>query len=79
VNCFKQVDFYNFEDSIYDAGATVAVSVLGSGDVEYKMLLNRRYYLKTMCLVRVGISQDGAQYSGQPITFKGLHVRLSDA
>jgi hypothetical protein len=79
VNCFKQVDFYNFDDQVYDAGATVAVSTLGSGDVEYKMILNRRYYLKTMCLVRVGISQDGAQYSGQPITFKGLHVRLSDA
>lgn len=79
VNCFKQVDFYNFDDQVYDAGATVAVSVLGSGDVEYKMMLNRRYYLKTMCLVRVGISQDGAQYSGQPITFAGLGVRLSDA
>lgn len=79
VNCFKQVDFYNFDDQVYDAGATVAVSVLGSGDVEYKMLLNRRYYLKTMCLVRVGISQDGAQYSGQPITFAGLGVRLSDS
>lgn len=79
VNCFKQVDFYNFDDQVYDAGATVAVSVLGSGDVEYKMMLNRRYYLKTMCIVRVGISQDGAQYSGQPITFAGLHVRLSDS
>ena len=79
VNCFKQVDFYNFDDQTYDTGGTYGVSTLGSGDVEYKMLLNRRYYQKTMCLVRVGISQDGAQYSGQPITFAGLSVRLSDS
>jgi len=78
VNCLKQVDFYNFDDQIYDAGATSAVSRIG-GDVEYKMELNRRYYLKTMLLVRVGISQDGAQYSGQPITFAGLQARLSDS
>jgi hypothetical protein len=79
VNCFKQVDFYNFDDSVYDMGATYAVSTLGDGDIEYKMLVNRRYYQKTMVLLRVGIAQDAAQYSGQPITFQSMSVRLSDS
>jgi hypothetical protein len=82
VNCLKQVDFYNFDDQVYDAGASSGVSTLGNGnqgDIEYKMVLNRRYYNKTMVLVRVGIAQDAAQYSGRPITFQSLQVRLTDA
>jgi hypothetical protein len=78
VNCLKQVDFYNFDDQIYDMGATYAVTVVGS-DIEYKMLINRRYYQKTTVLVRVGIAQDGGQYTGQPITFQSMTTRLSDA
>ena len=79
VNCLKQVDFYNFDDSVYDDGATYAVNTLGDGDIEYKMLVNRRYYQKTMVLVRVGIARDASQYSGEPITFESMSVRLSDS
>jgi hypothetical protein len=79
VNAFKQVDFYNHDDANYDMGATYSVSTLGGGDIEYKLLINRRYYQKTMTLVRVGIAQDASQYSGEPITFQGIQIRLSDS
>jgi hypothetical protein len=78
VNGLKQVDFYNYDDGVYDNGATYGVSTLGGGDIEYKLLINRRYYQKTMTFVQVGIAQDGSQYSGTPITFQGIQVRLSD-
>jgi hypothetical protein len=78
VNALKQVDFYNYNDTVYDSGATYAVSTLGGGDIEYKVLINRRYYQKTTAIVQIGISQDGSQYSGAPITFQGIQVRLSD-
>lgn len=78
VNCLKQVDFYNFDDQNYDEGGTSAVTAIGS-DIEYKMVINRRYYQKTMVLVRVGIAQDGGQYTGQPITFQSMTMRLTDS
>jgi hypothetical protein len=79
VNALKQVDFYNYDDGTYDMGATYSVNTLSGGDIEYKVLINRRYYQKTMTLVRVGIAQDASQYSGAPITFAGIQVRLSDS
>ena len=78
INALKQVDFYNYDDGIYDIGATYSVRTLGGGDIEYKLLINRRYYQKTMTLVRIGIAQDASQYSGEPITFQGVQIRLSD-
>jgi len=77
VNGFKEIDPYNFDDSEYDVGAAMSANVT-SNAVEYKVVFNRRYYTHLMSLVRVGIAQDASIYSGQPISFQNIQVRLSD-
>ena len=79
LNALKQVDLYAYDDSIYDIGSVYGVSTLSGGDVEYQVQINRRSYLKVMALVRVGIALDASQYSGTPITFTGIQVRMSDS
>jgi hypothetical protein len=78
INCMKQLDFYNFDDDVFDTGAAIDTIVSGN-DVVYKAQINRRLYTKVMAFVRVGISQDGSQYSGSPITFTGLNVSLTNS
>lgn len=78
LNGFKEIDQLDFDDSIYDVGATLGISQTNDS-AEYKVTFNRRYYTKLMALVRVGIAQDGSVYSGEPITFESMNVRLSDS
>jgi hypothetical protein len=77
VNGFKEIDQFDFDDAVFDAGAAMGTEILGDS-VEYKIAFNRRYYTKLMALVRVGIAQDGSVYSGEPITFTSMNVRVSD-
>jgi hypothetical protein len=79
LNCMKQLDFYNFDDDVFDTGAAIDVSTLGTGDVLYKSQFSRRLYTKVSAFIRVGISQDGSQYSGFPITFEGLQASLTNS
>jgi len=78
LNCMKQLDFYNFDDSVFDTGAAINVASSGN-DVIYTAQISRRLYTKVMAFVRVGISQDGSQYSGTPITFSGLTANLTNS
>jgi hypothetical protein len=79
INAFKQMDLWNFDDGVFDQGGAYSVSTLvDSGDVEYKVQINRRLYAKTTMLVRVGIARDGGQYTDRPITFQGIQGRLSE-
>jgi hypothetical protein len=82
LNCFKQTDESDFDDSIYDIGACSAVYVpaIGSnaGYMYTYVNLNRRFYTKIGALIRIGISYDGSIYSGDPLTFEGISVSFSD-
>jgi hypothetical protein len=82
LNCFKQTDDTNFDDSVYDTGACSAVYVpaIGSnaGYMYTYVNLNRRFYTKISALVRVGFSYDGSMYGGDPLTFEGVSVSFSD-
>jgi len=78
LNCMKQLDFYNFDDSVFDTGAAIDVIPDGS-NVVYKAQIGRRLYTKVMAFVRIGIAQDASQYSGFPITFQGLNVSLTNS
>jgi hypothetical protein len=77
LNCTKQADPFTYSDDVYDIGACVDVSVDGP-DVVYKIQINRRFYQKICAFVRIGIAQDGSQYSGSPITFTDITVSPSD-
>ena len=77
VNGFTAVDESSFDDSIYNTAACHGTSTMGA-DIEYKVQINRRMYTKLCPIVRIGISQDGSAYSGDPITFDAIQVRLSD-
>ena len=79
LNAFKEIDQFDFDDSVFDSGASIAASIVDGSNVEYKIAFNRRYYTKLMALVRVGIAQDGSVYSGAPITFTSMNARVSDA
>jgi hypothetical protein len=82
LNCLKQTDDANFEDSVYDIGACSAVyaPTVGSnaGYMYTYVNLNRRFYTKISALVRIGISYDGSMYGGDPLTFEGVSVSFSD-
>jgi hypothetical protein len=78
LNCMKQLNFYSFDDSVFDSGAAIDVTV-GPSNIVYKAQISRRLYTKAMAFVRIGISQDGSQYSGFPITFTGLDVHLTNS
>jgi hypothetical protein len=82
LNCFKQTEEANFDDSVYDIGACSSVYSPSVGsNVPYMYTyvnLNRRFYTKISALVRVGISYDGSMYGGDPITFEGVSVSFSD-
>jgi hypothetical protein len=82
LNCFKQTEDAQFDDSIYDAGACSAVYVpaIGSnaGYMYAYVNLNRRFYTKIGALIRVGISYDGSMYGGDPLTFDAVSVSFSD-
>ena len=78
LNCMKQLNFYSFDDAVFDTGAAIDVTP-GSSNVLYKAQISRRLYTKVMAFVRIGISQDGSQYSGFPITFTGLDVNLTNS
>jgi len=78
INCMKQLDFYNFDDVMFDTGAAINVATSGN-DIIYTAQISRRLYTKVMAFVRVGISQDGSQYSGTPITFSGLSATLTNS
>jgi hypothetical protein len=82
LNCFKQIDETQFDDSVYDIGACSAVYVppIGSnaGYMYTYVQMNRRFYTKIGALIRVGISYDGSIYCGDPITFDGVSVSFSD-
>jgi hypothetical protein len=77
VNGFAAVDETMFNDSIYDVAACHGASTFGA-DIEYKVQFNRRFYTKIGSIVRIGISQDGSAYSGDPITFDAVQIRWSD-
>jgi hypothetical protein len=78
LNCMKQLDFYNFDDAVFDTGAAINVATSGN-DTIYTAQISRRLYTKVMAFVRIGISQDGSQYSGEPITFTGLTATLTNS
>jgi hypothetical protein len=78
LNCMKQLDFYNFDDAVFDTGAAIDVIPSGS-NIVYKAQISRRLYTKVMAFVRIGIAQDASQYSGTPITFGGLNVSLTNS
>ena len=78
LNCMKQLDFYNFDDAVFDTGAAIDVTPSGS-NIIYKAQVSRRLYTKVMAFVRIGIAQDGSQYSGFPITFQGLNASLTNS
>lgn len=78
LNCMKQLNFYSFDDSVFDTGAAIDV-IPGASNVVYKAQISRRLYTKVAAFVRIGISQDGSQYSGDPITFTGLDVHLTNS
>lgn len=83
INCFKEIDYGSFDDSVYDTGGCAVVSTSGA-DVYYKVQFDRRYFTSIYPIVRVGISRDGSaevlppgsEY--MPITFDGLNVNISD-
>ena len=77
VNGFTAVDEITFNDEIFDIPACHGASTIGS-DIRYKVQINRRLYTKLCPIVRIGISQDGSAYSGEPITFDAVHISLSD-
>jgi len=77
VNGFTAVDEITFNDEIFDIPACHGASTIGS-DIQYKVQINRRLYTKLCPIVRIGISQDGSAYSGEPITFDAVHISLSD-
>lgn len=77
VNGFTAIDETTFDDSVYNVAACHGASMMGS-DIEYKVQINRRLYTKLCPIVRIGISQDGSEYSGDPITFDAVQVRFSD-
>jgi len=78
INCMKQLDFYSFDDDVFDTGA--AIDVIPSGNnIVYKAQISRRLFTKVMAFVRIGIAQDASQYSGTPITFEGLNVTLTNS
>jgi hypothetical protein len=82
LNCFKQADESDFDDSVYDIGACSAVYIPAMGSNAGYMYtyvnLNRRFYTKLGALIRIGISYDGSMYGGDPITFEGISVSFSD-
>jgi hypothetical protein len=84
INCFKEIDYGVFTDSIYDIGGCVNVSTSGA-DVWYKVQMDRRYFTSIYPLVRVGISRDGsaanlpAGSAYMPIAFDGMRVEISDS
>jgi len=78
LNCMKQLNFYSFDDSVFDTGAAIDV-IPEISSVLYKAQISRRLYTKVMAFVRIGISQDGSQYSGFPITFTGLDAYLTNS
>lgn len=78
INGFKEYDPYSFDDGGYDVGGLVQVKELGE-NVLYKIQINRRFYTSFIVLVRVGISQDGSVYGGEPLTFRGVQINLSDS
>ena len=83
INCFKEISYGEFEDSIYDVGGCVAVSTSGA-DIWYKVQMDRRYFTSVYPLVRVGISRDGSAETLPPgseylpITFDGLNITVTD-
>lgn len=77
LNCFKQVSPFQFTDDAYDIGACDSV-IMDGADVVYKIQINRRFYQKMCAFIRVGIAQDGSQYSGSPITFQSITITPSD-
>ncbi len=79
VNGFTAIDEITFDDSVYNMPACHGASTIGAGaDIEYKVQINRRLYTKLCPIVRIGISQDGSEYSDDPITFDAVQVRFSD-
>ena len=77
VNGFTAIDEITFDDSVYNVAACHGASTIGA-DIEYKVQINRRLYTKVCPIVRIGISQDGSEYSGEPITFDAVKVRFID-
>ena len=77
VNGFTAIDETTFDDSVYNTPACHGASTIGA-DIEYKVQINRRLYTKLCPIVRIGISQDGSEYSGDPITFDAVQVRFGD-
>ncbi len=77
VNCFKQSYFFTFDDTVYDVGGCIS-TFHTVDDVTYTVQINRRDYHKVGCLVRLGISQDGSIYNGEPISFENVSVSFSD-
>lgn len=77
VNCFKQSYSFTFDDSVYDMGGCVS-TYYTSNAITYSVQMGRRDYNKLACLVRLGISQDGSIYTGDPISFGNVSVTFSD-
>lgn len=77
VNGFTAIDEITFDDSVYNMPGCHGASTIGA-DIEYKVQINRRLYTKLCPIVRIGISQDGSEYCGDPITFDAVQVRFSD-
>lgn len=84
INCFKEIDYGTYDDSIYDVGGCVSVSTSGA-DVYYKVQMDRRYFTSIYPLIRVGISRDGsaeALPAGEaylPIAFEGINITVTDS
>ena len=77
INAFKECENDSFDDGVYDIGGAVSVTS-NTSNVSYKAQINRRFYTNILALVRVGISQDGSIYGGEPLTFTGLTINLTD-
>jgi hypothetical protein len=84
LNCLKEINYGEFDDSVFDVGACVGVSTSGA-DVWYKVQMKRRFFTSIYPLVRVGISRDasaeelpaGSAYL--PITFDAINVTVTDS
>jgi hypothetical protein len=77
INCFKQSYSFTFDDSVYDVGGCIS-TLYSTNSIIYTVQMNRRDYNKLACVVRLGISQDGSIYNGDPISFKDVSVTFSD-
>ena len=78
VNGFKELDDTIYDDAQFDIGGAIEATLINS-DICYTVQFERRFYTKFTAFVRIGISQDGSVYSGDPLTFDAIQVSYGDS